>query len=210
MALTVNTQIINDTDQHLLDAKNVKGTFVVVASTTERNALPAATTVNGSLCYCTADSKFYQYNGSSWQEKEFGTNATNDAYNLGYYDTITKNSDGTYTITRQTGYLVLDGVIEKNASVTQNGSTSTYRYTFDIVSGSGQNGDVISNLLTKILFGDLVNGRTGIAMYSATRCSICISGITTLADYKSHLAKNNIYVQYKLATARTEKVEKNH
>ena len=210
MALTVNTQIINDTDQHLLDAKNVKGTFVVVASTTERNALPAATTVNGSLCYCTADSKFYQYNGSSWQEKEFGTNATNDAYNLGYYDTITKNSDGTYTITRQTGYLVLDGVIEKNASVTQNGSTSTYRYTFDIVNGSGQNGDVISNLLTKILFGDLVNGRTGIAMYSATRCSICISGITTLADYKSHLAKNNIYVQYKLATARTEKVEKNH
>ena len=76
MALTVNTQIINDTDQHLLDAKNVKGTFVVVASTAERDALPAATTVNGSLCYCTADSKFYQYNGSSWQEKNFGINSS--------------------------------------------------------------------------------------------------------------------------------------
>ena len=76
MALTVNTQIINDTDQHHLDAKNVKGTFVVVASTTERNALPAATTVKGSLCYCTADSKFYQYNGSSWQEKNFGINSS--------------------------------------------------------------------------------------------------------------------------------------
>ena len=76
MALTVNTQIINDTDQHLLDAKNVKGTFVVVTSTTERNALPAATTVKGSLCYCTADSKFYQYNGSSWQEKNFGINSS--------------------------------------------------------------------------------------------------------------------------------------
>ena len=34
-------------------------------------------------------------------------------YNLGYYDTITENSDGTYTITRQTGYLVLDGVKNK-------------------------------------------------------------------------------------------------
>lgn len=65
MALTVNTNIINDTNQYLLDAKNVKGTFVAVASTAERDALPAATIVNGSLCYCTADSKFYQYNGSS-------------------------------------------------------------------------------------------------------------------------------------------------
>ena len=32
---------------------------------------------------------------------------------VGYYDTISKNSDGTYTITRQTGYLVLDGVKNK-------------------------------------------------------------------------------------------------
>ena len=55
---------------------------MVVASTAERDALPAATTVSGSLCYCTADSKFYQYNGSSWQEKEFGTNATSDANKL--------------------------------------------------------------------------------------------------------------------------------
>lgn len=71
MALTVNTNIINDTDQYLLDAKNVKGTYVVVASTTERDALPAATRVKGSLCYCTADSKFYQYNGSSWAVCQF-------------------------------------------------------------------------------------------------------------------------------------------
>ena len=28
--------------------------------------------------------------------------------NLGYYDTITKNSDGSYTITRQTGYLTIN------------------------------------------------------------------------------------------------------
>ena len=28
-------------------------------------------------------------------------------YNLGYYDTITANSDGTYTINRQTGYVTI-------------------------------------------------------------------------------------------------------
>lgn len=75
MALTVNTNIINDTDQYLLDAKNVKGGYVVVSSITERDSLPVATTVKGSLCYCTANSKFYQYNNGAWAEKEFGTKA---------------------------------------------------------------------------------------------------------------------------------------
>lgn len=78
MALTVNTNIINDTDQYLLDAKNVKGSYVVVTSADERDTLPAATTVKGSLCYVTGTAaapvnKFYQYNGTSWVEKEFGT-----------------------------------------------------------------------------------------------------------------------------------------
>lgn len=134
----------------------------------------------------------------------------NALYELGAYDTYVYNDDGTYTITRQTGYILLNGIIEKNASIAPNDNGTTYRYTFDIVNGSGQNGDVTSNLLTKILFSDLAGGRTGIALYSATRCSICIPGITTLADYKSHLAKNNIYVQYKLPNARTEKVEERH
>ena len=34
-------------------------------------------------------------------------------FELGYYDTITENDDESYTITRQTGYLVLDGVKNK-------------------------------------------------------------------------------------------------
>ena len=71
MALTVNTNIINDTDQYLLDAKNVKGSYVVVTSVAERDALPAATTIKGSLCYVTGTeeepiNKFYQYNGVTW------------------------------------------------------------------------------------------------------------------------------------------------
>lgn len=67
MALTVNTNIRNDTDQYLLDAKNVKGGYIVVATIAERNNLPAATIVKGSLCYCQEDNKFYQYNGENWQ-----------------------------------------------------------------------------------------------------------------------------------------------
>lgn len=78
MAYIVNTKIENQTNQYLLDAKNVKGSFVVVANINERNELPAATIINGSLCYCTEDSKFYQYNGTTWEEKEFGTGGSAD------------------------------------------------------------------------------------------------------------------------------------
>ncbi len=76
MALTINTNIVNDTDQYLLDAKNVKGSYVIVASTTARDALPVATIMKGTLCYCQNDSKLYQYTGTDgtnvaadWKEK---------------------------------------------------------------------------------------------------------------------------------------------
>ena len=64
--------------KHLTDAEFIKGGFFVISNTSELNGMTVAsgntdgTIVSGSLCYCTADSKFYQYNGSSWQEKEFG------------------------------------------------------------------------------------------------------------------------------------------
>lgn len=67
-------------DNVVVDGKYVKGGFVVVSSTTERDALKGSSgenIVNGSLCYCTGDSKFYQYNGTQWVEKTFG--ATSDA-----------------------------------------------------------------------------------------------------------------------------------
>ena len=48
----------------------VKGGYFV---TDTLENIPSWSNVTGTLCYCTADSKFYQYNGSSWQEKEFGS-----------------------------------------------------------------------------------------------------------------------------------------
>lgn len=65
--------------KHLTDAEFIKGGYLVVSTVEERDALPIANNttdgviVEGSLCYCTADSKFYQYNGTNWAEKEFGT-----------------------------------------------------------------------------------------------------------------------------------------
>lgn len=58
-------------NQVVVESKYVKGGYVVVASTTERDALKAI--VDGSLCYCQADDKFYQYDGSSWKEAAFSS-----------------------------------------------------------------------------------------------------------------------------------------
>lgn len=66
---------------HLTDAKFIKGGYLVVSSTDEMNALVVATDttdgtiVEGSLCYCQADYKFYQYNGSSWEESKLNHEA---------------------------------------------------------------------------------------------------------------------------------------
>lgn len=49
----------------------VKGGYFV---TDTRDNIPSWSSVAGTLCYCTGDSKFYQYDGSSWKEKEFGAN----------------------------------------------------------------------------------------------------------------------------------------
>ena len=214
MALIVNTQIRNDTDQHLLDAKNVRGTFVVVTSTAERDALPAATTVNGSLCYCTADLKFYQYNGSSWQEKEFGTNATNDAYNLGYYDTITKNSDGTYTITRQTGYLTINAEdITSGSNETVNSAHAyVYAYSSKKVSDALYDWDAIIGISNngfevKCVDSDWIKANKISINSTANQICIGFSSPKTQAEIQ---ALCPIYVQYKLVKATTEKVEKSH
>ena len=63
--------LIRDDDtntQKIVNANQVAGGYFVCASVPT-----SGTWQTGQLCYCTADSKFYQYNGSSWQEKEFGS-----------------------------------------------------------------------------------------------------------------------------------------
>jgi hypothetical protein len=94
MALIVNTNIVNDTNQYLLDAKNVKGTYVVVASVVDRDALPMATMMKGTLCYCQTEAKLYQYTGNdgtntstSWAEANLGGGGGGGGADLSNYYT---------------------------------------------------------------------------------------------------------------------------
>lgn len=67
MALKINTNIENDLDEYLLDARSVKGGYVVVTGTgtdTKEN-LPAATLVEGTLVYDSTAKKSYRYTNSA-------------------------------------------------------------------------------------------------------------------------------------------------
>ena len=75
MALTINTNIVNDIDGYLLDAKNVKGGYVVVSgrgADTKEN-LQASTKVVGTLVYDAYEEKSYRWNGSLWVEEQGGS-----------------------------------------------------------------------------------------------------------------------------------------
>lgn len=77
-------------DNVVVESKYVKGSYVVVANITERDSLKGEAGENivvGSLCYCQADSTFYQYNGTDWVESlSFVGYATE-----GYVDEEVKN-----------------------------------------------------------------------------------------------------------------------
>ena len=77
-------------DNVVVESKYVKGSYVVVANTDERDSLKGEAGENivvGSLCYCQADSTFYQYNGIGWDESlSFAGYATE-----GYVDEEVKN-----------------------------------------------------------------------------------------------------------------------
>ena len=139
------------------------------------------------------------------------------AAHLGYYDTMTENSDGSYTITRQTGYIVLDGVENKfdrkSSAVTTN---SIYFYNalqnyVEKPSSQEVVGNIISIYPTKSMNYLYSYDKYGIALFTDGSIAIGLtSSISTLEDANAYLVKNPISIQYKLAKAITEKVEKNH
>ena len=164
------------------------------------------------------------YDGSSYTAKAFSvdghtheTSENNDSFNLGYYDTITANSDGTYTITRQTGYIVLDGVKNKFDGKFNNTHNAEYYYNGCInyiskPSNTGTIADIISNTLKTVSADNLYTQNIyGIAVDTAGAIIIGLTtAITTIDEANAYLVQNPISIQYKLATATTEKVEKNH
>ena len=125
-------------------------------------------------------------------------------YNLGAYDKITTNSDGTYTITRQTGYL--DGKDYLSKTINRNGVNNPYIKIDNI------HVDYIENIIgncnrvdTNSWWNSTFSNIT--ISYDSTYKFLIIMLPNNATDTSS---LNNIYIQYKLATVTTEKVEKNH
>ena len=145
------------------------------------------------------------------------SNIDKSLYNLGAYDTITANADGSYTITRQTGYLVLDGVKNKFDGKFNNTNNEEYYYNGCInyiskPSNTGTIADIISNTLKTVSADNLYSQNIyGITVDTAGLIIIGLTtSISTIEDANAWLIQNPTSIQYKLATATTEKVEKNH
>ena len=132
-------------------------------------------------------------------------------YNLGYYDTIVENSDGTYTITRQTGYVDLgtfDWALDGN-----NRFFNRCGLDFEMPSTSDTKPNVISAKYSAITEYEYVQrSKIGISIaYSSSIKTILIydTNYNEINTFKS--AMQGVILQYKLATPlATEKVEKNH
>lgn len=137
-------------------------------------------------------------------------------YNLGAFDKITTNSDGTYTITRQTGYIVLDGVKHKFGS-NNNGTNNVY-FNTDITNyikkptDNSIIADIISNSFKTYSVNTIYsNNIYGISVANNGILAVGLTtAIKTIDEANAYLVQNPISIQYKLATATTEKVEKNH
>lgn len=136
-----------------------------------------------------------------YTKSETDTGINKSLYNLGYYDTMVENSDGTYTITRQTGYIDLDKLHwiydPNNNQFYSNEIDNAYSenntwtpvvcntYTYNIVDYNDLPTPHIRGFFDKRLY---------VVDETLNRNGELITGV----------------IQYKLATATTEKVEKNH
>lgn len=148
-------------------------------------------------------------------ESDAGLNKS--LYNLGYYDTITANSDGSYTITRQTGYHnISNDLIEHGYYRTTINGHGEYGsdsgiHNLPILSDTRGDKNFINNLLAISSYDGVYNGLIAISLGDNGKCWMNLGdNYTTKNQYVEYLSKNNIYIQYKLATSYTEKVEKNH
>lgn len=79
--LNTGNTIFNSNGGILISGDAVKGGYFVTDTVMN---IPSWANTQGTLCYCTTDSKFYQYNGASWAEKVFGitANASSSAAGL--------------------------------------------------------------------------------------------------------------------------------
>jgi hypothetical protein len=142
----------------------------------------------------------------------------NDEYvknmlHLGYYDTYAVDANGNYVVTRQTGYLKLDGnsvwTIDsittsssarfKNNIILNNYASSSWGVS--VVSDSTYSKDLMNNM-----YSSTTNGHNIENNYFSLRSN----SILTITDLNNYLTANPIFVQYQIATSYTETYEPNH
>lgn len=134
-------------------------------------------------------------------------------YNLGTYDKITTNDDGTYTITRQTGYLTINAEDITSGTGSSVNSSNAYTYTiYKDINVINESADTIIGISSKgfsVKIFDKNWTRAGEIGISKIEKTITIAFATEQTQAQIQ-ALCPISIQYKLATSYTEKVEKNH
>lgn len=129
-------------------------------------------------------------------------------FELGYYDTITENDDESYTITRQTGYIVLDGV-----NVKVNKINYSYYISFNFYSPYNDAFTLVASNFG-VSSTDGWDNNDGFCFNPADNYRLVLKAkgqsVKTEDEWNAYLLQNPISIQYKLATATTEKVEANH
>ena len=138
-------------------------------------------------------------------KKYVDSRVNGEPVNLGYYDTITENSDGTYTITKQTGYI--KGTDFLNWGM--NGAGNRY-VTFEQIKVNNNIENIIGNCgrVDSYSWWQNTFSQVTITYDSNSDFLIILLPYGTAENDSSPL--NDIHVQYKLSSARTEIVEKNY
>ena len=135
----------------------------------------------------------------------------NAMYNLGAFDTVVDNGDGTATITRKTGYICFDGVTEKVKTCAENGDCLTEQELPYILCPNSHAAaeNIVSNYLPTVSNNDVAEyGKVGIAVqhhdgHHAAWCGqirfrLPDDKIKTVEAANEYLSKNPLYIQYKL------------
>ena len=136
-------------------------------------------------------------------------NVNKSIYNLGAYDTFVDNGDGTATITRKTGYTVLDGSDDEKWEF---GESVFIWINWSIDIGAVRNVDrslpgLKANFPT-YPWGQLQTLNEGISHYYHLRVKIASieASSNNLEAFKQYLSQHPIYIQYETETSYTETV----
>ena len=69
MAVNTKMPLTNTADGYLCEGTDIRGGYFVIDKTEN---IPSTIAKTGSLCYCTDDSKFCQFDGTTWVEAKLG------------------------------------------------------------------------------------------------------------------------------------------